>query len=200
MKVNIGPYKSWLGPYQISRKFEWLIGEDRADRLGDWLTDTWVNDFCVWFDKKKKRKIKVHINGYDTWSADHTLALIIHPVLVKLKEDKPGSPYVDDEDVPEHIRSTAAKPKKDEYDVDEFHEARWDWILDEMIWTFEQYTNPDRDDQFDSGEVDYQIENGEFKPGPNHTHKVDVVAKSAYETRMMNGRMLFAKYYESLWS
>lgn len=200
MKVDIGPYKNWLGPYQISRKFEWLIGEDRADRLGDWLADSWVNTLCLWLDKKKKRKIKVHIDGYDTWSADHTLALIIHPLLLKMKECKSGSPYVDDEDVPEYIRSTAARPVKDEYELDEFYDARWAWVLNEMIWTFEQYTDENRYDQFDSGKTDFRIEDGELKTGPNHTHKVDVLAKSAYDMRLKNGRMLFAKYYESLWS
>jgi len=200
MKVDIGPYKNWMGPYQVARKFEWLIGEDRADRLGDWLADSCVNTFCIWLDGKKKRKIKVHIDGYDTWSADHTLALIIHPLLIKMKEDKPGVPHVDDEDVPENIRSTAAKAKLDEYEIDEFHDARWDWVLDEMIWTFEQYTNEDRYDQFDSGKADFLIEDGQLKTGPNHTHKTNVLAKSAYDMRLKNGRMLFAKYYESLWS
>lgn len=200
MKVNIGPYRNWIGPYQISRKFEWLIGEDRADKLGDWIASTKINDFCSWLDKKKKRKVKIRIDGYDTWNAEHTLALIIHPLLVAMKDNKAGSPYVDDEDVPKHIRSTAAKPTGNDYDVDEFHYDRWDWVLNEMTWTFEQYTNERRDDQFDSGVIDVSIDSANLVYGPNHTHRTDTVAKAAYDLRLKNGRMLFAKYYESLWS
>jgi hypothetical protein len=74
MKVNIGPYKGWTGPYQIADKiFFWLdqhgIYDDddprlkrwdykAHDKLGNWLASTWVSDFCNWFDNKKKRKVK----------------------------------------------------------------------------------------------------------------------------------------------
>jgi len=57
----------------------------------------------------KQRKISVQIDPWDTWSADHTLALIIAPVLQKMKDDKQGAPHVDDADVPEHLRSTAVE-------------------------------------------------------------------------------------------
>lgn len=200
MKIYLGPYKNWTGPYQISRKFEWLIGEDRADKLGDWIAGTWINNFCVWLDKKNIRKIKVRIDNYDTWNAEHTLALIIHPLLVAMKDNKAGSPHVDDEDVPEHIRSTSAKSTGNDYDIDEFHHDRWNWVLDEMTWSFKQYTIENRLEQFDSGEFDMSFDSENLVYGPNHTHKVDVLAKKAYEARLKNGRMLFAKYYESLWS
>jgi len=41
------------------------------------------------------RKVQVAIHDYDTWSADHTLSLIILPLLKRLKELKHGSPIVD---------------------------------------------------------------------------------------------------------
>jgi len=41
------------------------------------------------FPKKfdAQRKVSVQIDDFDTWSLDHTLALIIHPALVKFKQD-----------------------------------------------------------------------------------------------------------------
>ena len=55
---------------------------------------------------RKNRKIKVLIDKYDTWGMDYTLAYIIHPLLVQLKESMLVSPFIDDEDVLEILRST----------------------------------------------------------------------------------------------
>jgi len=90
-----------------------------------------------------EREIKVEIDPYDTWSLYHNLAYIIHPLLIQLKDNKQGAPFVDDEDVPEHLRSTAAAPKENEWDTDSLHFVRWDWVLDEMIWAFEPKRVPD---------------------------------------------------------
>jgi hypothetical protein len=203
MKVYIGPYKNWIGPYQIADKFEWLIGEAKAYEFGEWLSKTKLNDLCKWIDEKRKRKISIHIDSYDVWGADHTLALIIHPVLLKLKEHKQGNPYVDDEDVPENIRSTAAPPLTEEEKLsghlDEFFDKRWDWVLDEMIWTFSQHMEDDWEEQYCSGESNYLVIEGQLVNGPNHTFKVDSEGIKKHRKRMDNGRRLFAKYYESLW-
>jgi hypothetical protein len=204
MKVYMGPYKTWVGPYQIADWFKPVIGEARAYELGEWLSKTWLADFCAWVDKKRKRKINVRVDGYDVWGADHTLALIIHPVLIKLKEHKHGYPLVDDEDVPENIRSyNAPALSKDETDsghTDEFAESRWDWVLDEMIWAFEQHTIEDWEEQYCTGKVDFQItDDGEFVQGPSHTFEMDHKGIKKHSERMANGRRLFAKYYDSLW-
>jgi hypothetical protein len=154
---------------------------------------------------KAQRKVKIRVDGYDVWGADHTIAMLVHPLLLKLKENKHGAPYVDDEDVPERLRSTAAKPKKDEWDIDDNHEARWDWVLDEMIWAFEQCAKEDTgDDQFYSGEVDWKFVKEDDKYsrmeyGPNHTFKIDEEGKKAHYDRIKNGHRLFGRYYFSLW-
>ena len=43
MKVYIGPYRDWIGPYQIADKIPFL-SEDTRDKIGDWLSSTWIND------------------------------------------------------------------------------------------------------------------------------------------------------------
>ena len=72
MKVYIGPYKKWWGPYQIANLIP-FVSEDTSEKIGDWLAKTWVNKVCEWFYSKNERKIKVRIDRYDTWSMDHTL-------------------------------------------------------------------------------------------------------------------------------
>lgn len=195
MKVFIGPYRNWVGPYQIAEKvFFWTeknpiddSKEERWDyklkeRFGDWLSDTWVNDFCQWLYSKCERKIKVKIDDYDTWSMDHTLSYIIHPMLLQLKDTKHGSPFVDDEDVPENLRSTAAPELTDDQkswgETDEFFHDRWSWVVDEMIFAFEMNIK------------DYESEYYERK---------DFDGMKVVQDRQTNGFRLFGKYYQGLW-
>lgn len=192
MKVNIGPYKNWIGPYQIADAiFFWVpkYPEDKdeqrwdvklRDKFGDYLSDTWVAEFCQWVFSKRKRKIDIKIDDYDVWNADYTLALITLPLLKRVKETKHGSPMVDDKDVPKELRSTSAAPKENEWDIDEHHHARWDYVIDEMIWAFEQIT------------VDDDEELLLYASG-------DKVALQKYNKRLNNGLMLFGKYYRGLW-
>ena len=133
-----------------------------------------------WFGYSPKQKTRIKIHNYDTWSMDHTLANIVLPMLRQLKETKHGSPFVDDEDVPVALRSTNAPPKENDYDTDGNHHKRWDWVLDEMIWAFEQKC---RDDWME----DY------------YYNKWDQEGVKAHQDRMSNGFRLFGKYYENLW-
>ena len=155
-------------------------------------------------DYSKERKIDVRIDDYDVWGLDHTLAYIIHPALLKLKEVKHGAPGVEDEDVPEELRSTNAPPKTNDWDTDENFFARWDWVLDEMIWAFGQ-VNEDWEDQFHSGEHDiiWEPVEGkdlvEMKHGPKDTHVFDSEGYNKHFDRMKNGIALFGKYYFALW-
>jgi hypothetical protein len=157
--------------------------------------------------KDKERKISIRIDPYDVWSMDETLALIIHPMLIQLKKSKMGAPYTDDEDVPEHLRSTSAPPKKDEFSTDDFHFDRWDWILDEMIWAFSQVNNHEIEDSFYSGvsDISWKERNiggevlHEMIRGPNDTRSFDKEGWEQWNERKRNGFKLFGKYYSSLW-
>lgn len=158
----------------------------------------------------KERRVSVRIDPYDTWNMDQTLALIIHPMLVQLKENKHGSPLVADSDVPDHLRSDApgVPPKENEWDTDSNFFARWDWVLDEMIWAFEQL-NSDWENQFHSGDIDIRwIPHGEdtdgeellrIEKGPKDTHVFDKEGYDAHLARIQNGLRLFGTYYMSLW-
>ena len=131
-------------------------------------------------------------------------------MLKKLKETKHGAPYVDDEDVPEELRTEAApalsEHQKDTGCTDDNWFKRWDYVIDEMVWTFEQHVSEDWKDQYYSGETDIQFKKNEGSQysqlihGPNHTFKIDKEGMKKHEERMENGRRLFAKYYYSLWN
>lgn len=149
------------------------------------------------------RKVKIRIDRHDTINACTTLALIIHPLLIKFKEVNQshvlaGSPHVDNEDVPPELHMG-------EEHIDSIHMARWVWVLNEMIWTFYQIANdmPDTD-QFYSGVDDIQIEKideqfSRIVKGPNYTFKVDEEGLKAYQNRINNGLRLFSKYFRNLW-
>ena len=156
----------------------------------------------------------VKIDRYDTWSMDSTLSPIILPMLKQLKEKKHGAPFVDDEDVPNELKSTAAPPKENEWDTDANHFLRWDWAMDEMIFAFECKVDDSWQDAFRSGEHDIlwvpvdkdgnEVAKGEHKyyqmgHGPKDTYKCDYEGMKVVEARIQNGFRLFGKYYQGLW-
>lgn len=193
MKIRIGPYVDWIGPFQLAEKLLfWMDSEDdRVYRLGHFFAygsyyrhktvsmllldegtndqETWLYKVLSWIHDKKKRKVSIKIDSYDTWSMDHTLALIIVPMLKQLKANKHGSPNVDNEDVPEELRV----PKDyDGFDTDPQWHNRWDWVMGEMIWAFEQIVED---------------------------HDVAIEEYKEHYARVKRGTTLFGKYYQGLW-
>jgi hypothetical protein len=132
-----------------------------------------------------KRKAKIRIDPYDTWSMDHTLGLIIVPMLKQLKATKHGSPSVSDADVPEDLRSPMGYLATEDYDVDDNYHKRWDWVMDEMIWAFEQTIDDSSENQF----FDYSV-----KP-----YVYDKEGHVKHSERIQRGTILFGKYYQGLW-
>jgi len=202
MKVKLGPYTSWIGPYQIAEKiFFWVdkyeesIWADRSYAFGKWLSKTWVNDFCQWIHSFKKRQEYVKIDYYDHWNVDHTLAVIIAPLLVNLKAHKHGFGIIDDEDVPEYLRSTFGI-KKDDYGWDSLAEKRYEWFLDELIWAFSQHKSDDETGKFYDHTESNKVEdlNESIK-----LLKVDHAGLDAHNKRKQHAFNMFGKYFQTLW-
>ena len=203
MKVFIGKYPRWWGPYQIADLLQKVgMSENQCDKIGNWIADTQLSNFCNWVESKRKRKIQVRIDKYDTWSMDSTLSYIILPMLKQLKETKHSAADVNDKDVPKKLRSTSAPKKENDWDSDDNLFARWDWVLDEMIWAFGQ-VNEDWQDQY------YKEPRGEWhtKDPENDISEIvwdkkpviDTKGLKAHNKRMQNGFRLFGKYYSNLW-
>jgi hypothetical protein len=147
-----------------------------------------------------ERKIKIKIDHWDTWSMDDTLSHIIHAMLIQLKETKHGSPFVDDEDVPEAIRSTSAKPKEKGQWIDEFHHQRWEYVIDEMIWTFSQIKSGDYDSEFYYEDQSKVVENPQTFSEMTAHLTFDHGKIQEKQNRITNGCRLFGKYFQSLWN
>lgn len=214
MKVYLSGYRNhWLSPYTILEKvFFWREIDYDEPVIERWSNR--LNPLCVaaqkFLDFVHPKIEYVKIDHYDTWSMDHTLSHIVLPMLKQLKKDKHGSPLVDDEDVPEELRSTSAPAKENDWDIDDNHFKRWEWVMDEMIQAFECKVDNDWEDQYRSGEHDMNSvpcawdADGKptlytFEDGPNNTYKCDYDALFAHHKRNANGFRLFGKYYEGLW-
>ena len=215
MKVYIGPYIRWIGPYQIADKIPFL-SESKKHSIGEWLADTWVSDFCNWLYSKINRKINIRIDKYDTWNMNHTLALIILPMLKQLQASKHGSQIVDNEDVPDYLRYG------DSNGCDNWVHYKWEWVLKEMIWAFEQELDDSWEDQFYHGKPEYiytpvNPKEEEYTETPNFINEdgmesdyvkmeqvnpdywIDREGIKEYNDRINNGIRLFGKYYRGLW-
>ena len=182
----------------MNKKYEWDWPEvqDRMDRVLEVIEDAVQSVYNVlnwiWFDRRTQQ-IKVRIDKSDTWSMDHTLSHIVLPMLQQLQETKHGAPFVDDKDVPMILRSKSAPPKENKWDTDDNHFKRWDWVLDEMIWAFEQKSRDDWQSDYYTYEEDKDAQFGlklvwEDRKG-----------QEEHQARISNGLSLFGKYYEGLW-
>ena len=139
-------------------------------------------------DIHEDQLIDVHIDPWDTWNVDYTLAYIVLPMLKQLKETQHGSPMVDDEDVPHLPRMQRSSNEASQIDMfhteeqdqlfwEQYH-VRWAYVLDEMIYAFDCKVNKD---------VPYM-----------RFDDLNEIRKE--QARIDNGFRLFGKYYEGLWN
>ena len=216
MKIYFSNYRyHWLSPYTIMEKVlfwkkwtdpEFDLYDNKNEAYTDWLVKPM--QLCTRILDVVHPEVRyVKIDKYDTWGMDRTLALIILPMLKQLQATKHGAPHVDDKDVPKELRSANAGPKENTWDTDDLWFKRWDWIMEQMIWSFEQL-QPENDweEQFFTGVSDIHFKkldddsgNSEMVRGPNDTRKWDKKGHIAYQKRISNGLALFGKYYQGLW-
>lgn len=231
MKVFIGPHKNWYGPYQlVDMLFFW---QDRNpspekesrwdyrlnDRLGKYLSGTWVNTVCEKIHRiRGNRKVNIEIHDYDTWDVDSTLSPIILPLLKGLRKIKHGSGYVDLDDVPEIMCTTNDDGYTNQLTFDFYRveneddlgfnvHDRYDYVLGEIIWAFEQLQDGvDWEDQYwlvkpklDLSEHPEDI-GKEITPVRFSVHGMcDWDGLKRHQNRISNGLRLFGKYYQTLW-
>lgn len=143
-----------------------------------------IGNYCR---NSENQKIDIQIDPWDTWNMDYTLALIIHPMLIQLKETSHGTPEVDNEDVPEKLRS-----EKDKYGVSPTSKDKWNYVMDKMIETFHYLSENDYDLWQESLKIKPNIQYYEFtKEKDKFTKEKDKMCEE--------GLRLFGKYYRALW-
>jgi len=226
MKVKLRKPVNWFGPYQLAETLCFWAKKEKDEfgyeREPDWVHnfgtflagenhDTFLAKFLQWFHDLRQKmpwnKDVIEIDYWDVWSMDHTLSPIILPMLKQLKAVKHGSGHVDDEDVPNELRSIHALPKEP-YDTDGNWHKRWDYVLDEMIWAFEQLNDENHEAQFwkERGEIDWESFKKPFAEGEKTRELkwksesvVDWDGLKAHNERIDNGTRLFGKYFRGLW-
>jgi hypothetical protein len=168
--------------------------------------------------KGNRRKINVQIERHDTWSLDHTLAIIIYPALIQLKASKHGIPseVVNDVGGEEWCQQQSFDFYKESHEESwEIAAKRWDEILDKMIWSFQQLVIGDYADAYHHGKGEYDwIKTEKTYPNPvtgkdeatyqmvdknPDEHWYDFVGHRLHDERIQEGLELFGKYYRNLW-
>lgn len=220
MKVIIGNYRPihlvsrihdrWTDRrYGDGARFSRDFVPDQLDSWMEKLEDSiqWIYDHSWNILMPKlfsERKIKIRVDKWDSWNADHTIAMIIHPILKQLQDTKHGAPHVENSDVPESLHQPEDFDNT-RGDTDANWHERWNWVMNEIIWAFGQLADDNWEEQFYTGDVDFYFEprpdgtGSEMRFGPNHTFNVDDVGMRQCDARIQNGLRLFAKYYRGLW-
>ena len=183
MKIYIGPYKDWSA-------FHRLLVRCGLQKLAKTLY---------------KRKVKITVHRYDAWNADHTLSLLILPVLKELRDQKIGVPGMmfDENEIKEKygVESELDLSKEDQEKYWNESVAKWKLILDKIIWSHEQVIRDD--DDFSDFHIEGKFEESELWKDLGLGDKQPVVnweAREAYEEHIREGLRLFGEYYQALWS
>ena len=201
------PRDHWLSPYKIIENAVFWRKVDYDEPVVEFWAKV-LTPFCNALYAVRKfinRDIRyIKIDPWDAWSLEHTLSPIILPILKELKRVKHGAPFIDDEDVPARLRANRGVYKGNADpdlhrifdDVDKKFFKRFDYVLDEMIWTFEQLSMDDHEGQF------YDHTEARKEKDLNKSVrklKVDRVGLRKHNERIQNGLRLFGKYYRALW-
>lgn len=204
MRVNIGNIPNWIGPYQIADWFQKVgLSDKKCQQFGTWLdTKTPVGNISSWFHKRAKRKVEVKLDTWDIQSADRTLAIVILPVLQKLRAEHVGYCNVDCFDT--------------QLELDDTMYNNWLWILDEMIWTFEQWQPTSNwESQYYGGAPEWTFEESDKQTVNPATgsleHELKMIQNNGVATfdkqgydkhlaRINNGFRLFGKYFTRILS
>lgn len=162
-----------------------------------------------------ERKIEVQVDPWDTYSMDHTAALIILPLLLQLKDTKHGVPNEFVSRIGGDMDGNYCFDfiKEDENKVFDMGCAMWEETLDKMIWSFQQIVDDSYDSKYHHGKMQIgwkpvQMPNPvtgvveemyEMVDENPSGHWYDHVGHMLHEERIQEGIDLFAKYYRNLW-
>lgn len=209
MKAYIGKYPRRLQSNMSLAWYRWVTNDcvvndsdiSRINKMIESILDV-VDDalqavFNVCYNKpfidNRDRTIRIKIHDDDLFNLDHTISILVVELLSAFIENgQTGSPSIDADDVPDGMANSLLHDK-------------WNYVLNEMLWAFEQHKIQTWEDQYCSGEVDLvreKIEGTDYceiKKGPNDTFKVDHEGVQKHHERIENGLRLFAKYFGGLW-
>ena len=217
MKVWIGPYSKW---WSTSRLEDWMCSKvfgvqydfevSDQDKLtwkykaientGDALQTVLNYTFNPVFRWYGRREI-VHIDHYDIWNMDNTLAMIILPMLEKLAADKTGTPGVYVEDIPSWMLVEAYKenidtvgPEHEKYPSILFSDAAWQYVIKEMIFAFKQSCAEWSNEDCMESKLWDKYQRGDM------TKSNWILLSRLNGERVQRGFVLFGKYFQNMWT
>ncbi len=169
------------------------------------------------YPKSGFQRIQVEIERHDTYSLDHTLAYIILPALIQLRESKMGVPaeFSDVGGADYEAQDSFDFYKETHNECFDIACEKWDDILDKMIWSFQQIVCDDWEHQYHHGKAEFdwiKTDQQIINPVNNkledtfqmvdknpNAHWTDYEGMRIHEERIQEGLELFGKYYRHLW-
>ena len=169
------------------------------------------------FPKYGTQKVDIQIDPWDTWNMDHTIAQIIYPMLIQLKNTKHGLPseFVDVGGADYEEQGSFEFYKETHDEAWKEGSKRWDEVLDKMNWSIVQLAYEDYDDKYHHGKGDYDwVKTDKTYPNPitgkveetyqmvdknPDEHWYDYIGHQKHEERIQEGLDLFGKYFRNLW-
>lgn len=165
-----------------------------------------------------KRRIDIQIDPFDTWSLDHTIASIILPALIQLKNTKHGVPSGFTDRIGGDFDNNLVFDFIKEDDTEVFNQLcdNWDEALDKMIWSFLQLSiEDDYDNNYHHGKMETDWVESDYTYTDPITGKIektyqmvdknpeehwyDQIGNQEHEKRIQEGLELFGKHFRDLW-
>lgn len=204
------PRNHWVSPYTILETVLFWKDWNKIPYKTPWVKTSAkflqpISYGIQWvWDKVHPEINYIKVDGWDVWSVDHTLSPIILPMLKRLKEVKHGTPWTDHSDGPWYYRFQLDVDEHNYSETGSYNHERWNWIMDEMIWTFEQLSSEDYDKQYwlEHGEIDWDApadEDGLYPVVWKKESRVDWDGMGRHNKAIDNGLRLFGRYYRNLW-
>jgi len=169
------------------------------------------------YQKNGRKKVDIHIDKYDSWNAAHTMAYVILPILLQLRNTSSS--------IPAEFADIKNEDYSGQYTFDFYkadHSAafdkcieNWNKTLDKMIWSFQQLVVDEYEQLYHHGQPKFSwkdtnqttynpitkkheetYEMVDDNPGE---HWYDVAGHKLHEQKMKEGFELFGKYFTHLW-
>lgn len=187
MKVYIG---EWPNSIDLDNFIPLPKEHPLKEKISDFLYNTFLGNIVRWYNSRNRKIVVKDITSSDTYSLDATLAEIILPCLKRFKEDlgkNGGYPAIlegECDDIPENLKTANGTTK-------------WNYILDEMIYSFEQVLDDsDSEKYYNWNDCDFEDVN-KFLENIDKI-EVDREGLTKYQNRVQNGLELFGKYFQNL--
>jgi hypothetical protein len=212
MKVWLRKPKNWYSKHQFCHDWSYRENEkleqwkQREARLEKWVPE-WPFRLINWIIRANKpKKDLIKIDYWDLWGFDCSIAQVIYPALIKIKEKKHGTPMSFFDHVPdERLHQTTDEDNK-------IAEQKWEDTLDQMIWSFGELVNDNFNEPNYLLKLEWKFKPVEGHPGlseldtPKHTEDEEKLIEQwrvdtkTYHDRMQKGFELFGKHFQSLWT